>query len=73
MSLAGDKLPSQVELSAERISAARELLVRPRRTERTWPALAAAALFAASATAFAVVTILAPASAPPAERNALRE
>jgi hypothetical protein len=62
---------TQAELNGERLTLARALLVRPRRTERTWPALAAAALFAMSATAFAVVTILAP--APPAERSALRE
>ena len=65
-----DKEQSHAELSAERMTAARALLVRQRKTEHTWPALAAAALFAASATAFALVTILAP--APGSELTALR-
>jgi hypothetical protein len=62
---------SQAEWNAERMAVARALLVRRRRPERSWPALAAAALFAMSATAFALVTILAP--APGAERSALRD
>jgi hypothetical protein len=61
---------SQGQISAERLAEARALLAKPRRPERAWPALVAAALFAASATTFAVVTILAPA---PVEQPALRE
>ena len=70
MALTADKLQSQAELNAERMMVARALLVRPRKAEHTWAALAAAALFAASATAFALVTILAP--APGSELTALR-
>ena len=39
---------------------ARELLAPRRRPERTWPAIAAAGLLAASALAFATAMILAP-------------
>ena len=71
MALTADKPQSLAELNAERMAVARGLLSRSRQAERTWPALAAAALFAASATTFALVTILAP--APAAEKPILRE
>ena len=61
MASMSDKLPTQGEVDAKRLAVARALLSRPRKIERTWPALAAALCFAASATAFATVTILAPA------------
>jgi hypothetical protein len=66
-----DKPLTDSETGAERLAVARSLLTRTERSNLAWPALAAAALFAASATAFAVVTILAP--APASELPALRE
>ncbi|HEX4708887.1 hypothetical protein [Phenylobacterium sp.] len=47
-------------LDADQIARARALLVRRKRPERTWPVLAAAALLAVSALAFATAMILAP-------------
>ena len=47
-------------LDFEALARARELLAPRRRPERTWPAIAAAGLLAASALAFATAMILAP-------------
>jgi hypothetical protein len=47
---------------AERLSRARGLLRRPRRSQSTWPAVAAALLFAASSILFVTVVVMAPAA-----------
>jgi hypothetical protein len=49
---------SALDLTA--IARVRALLEPPRRTERLWPVLGAAALFAASALTFATAMIMAP-------------
>jgi hypothetical protein len=46
--------------SSDALRQARVKLAPPTRPERAWPALAAAAFFAASALAFATASILAP-------------
>jgi hypothetical protein len=45
---------------ADALERARSLLERPKRNERVWPVLAAAALLAVSALAFAAAMITAP-------------
>jgi len=47
-------------LDADALARARALLEAPRRRERVWPVLAAAALLAVSALAFATAMIMAP-------------
>jgi hypothetical protein len=47
-------------LDIDALARARALLTRPARHERIWPALAAAALLAISALAFATAMIMAP-------------
>lgn len=47
-------------LDPEAMARARALLAAPARPERMWPALAAAALLAISALAFATAMVLAP-------------
>jgi hypothetical protein len=47
-------------LDADAFARARALLEAPRRKERLWPVLAAAALLAVSALAFATAMIMAP-------------
>jgi hypothetical protein len=44
----------------DQLARARDLLRRPRREERTWPALAAALLFAGAGFAFVTVIVTAP-------------
>jgi len=51
---------TETALDAAAIDRARALLARPRPRERIWPVLAAAALLALSALAFAAAMILAP-------------
>ena len=52
--------PSDSVLDPDQLARARVLLVRPERPQRMWPVLAAAALLALSALAFATAMILAP-------------
>jgi hypothetical protein len=47
-------------LNHEDMARARSLLERPKRTERMWPVVGAAALLAISALAFATAMIMAP-------------
>ncbi len=47
-------------IDAEALGRARDLLDRPKRRERIWPVLAAAAAFAVSALMFATAMIAAP-------------
>jgi hypothetical protein len=47
-------------LDADALDRARSLLEAPKRKERVWPVLAAAALLAVSALAFATAMIMAP-------------
>jgi hypothetical protein len=47
-------------LDADALDRARSLLEAPKRRERVWPVLAAAALLAVSALAFATAMIMAP-------------
>ncbi|MFN9926633.1 MAG: hypothetical protein ACK53I_06815 [Phenylobacterium sp.] len=47
-------------LDAEDVARAHDLLTRPARRDRLWPALAAAAALACTALAFATVMIIAP-------------
>jgi len=49
----------------DQLARARDLLREPGRQERTWPAVAAAVLFASASFAFVTVIVVAP-SAPPA-------
>jgi hypothetical protein len=47
-------------LDAEALAQARQLLAKPSRRERLWPAVAAAGALAVASLAFATVMILAP-------------
>jgi hypothetical protein len=64
MPLTLDKPVGADEALDQALAKARALLARPRRADRTWPALAAAAFFAASSILFVTVIVLAP--TPPA-------
>ena len=65
MDLVLDKPIAQDPIFSEQLARARALLRKPRPDSRTWPALAAALLFAAASFAFVTVIVMAP-SAPAA-------
>jgi len=52
--------PTDSALDSDQMARARALLARPQRPARTWPVLAAAAVLAVSALAFATAMIVAP-------------
>jgi hypothetical protein len=62
MDLVLDKPIAPDPAFAEQLSRARGLLRRPRPVQSTWPALAAALVFAASSILFVAVIITAPAA-----------
>jgi hypothetical protein len=62
MDLVLDKPIAPDPAFADQLARARELLRKPRRAEPTWPALAAAILFATASFAFVAVIVIAPAA-----------
>ena len=65
MDLVLDKPIAPDQAFSDQLTRARDLLRKPRRREPTWPALAAAMLFAVASFAFVTVIVAAP-SAPAA-------